>query len=124
MSALGSKGNPIRVDHVRGEHAYLSGLACPSGHRVEYRRLGSVGLGPHGNILDHYEVWCSACGWGPRALFFDMYHPTEPDRGALPEGFARFDQSRSGGGRGESGREESGVSGADRPPPRLNGRGH
>lgn len=69
---LGSRENPVRCDMPDGERAYLERLRCPDGSPPRFERFGSVGVGPHGNILDGYLVHC---GEDETTVFMDMYHP-------------------------------------------------
>lgn len=63
------KTNPIPADG----NWYCKRLRCPSGHPYYYHRLGSVGHGPDGHIVDCMELICF--GRESRVkLFFDMYH--------------------------------------------------
>ncbi len=69
---LGSRENPVRCDMPDGEHSYLERLRCPDGSQPRFERIGSFGIGPHGNILDGYMVHC---GEDETTVFMDMYHP-------------------------------------------------
>ena len=73
---LGARGNPVRVDGPSGEHAYLSRLRCLEGDAPLFERLGSVGEGPYGRILDIYEVRC-VVGERSADVYMDMYHPND-----------------------------------------------
>lgn len=70
--ALGSKGNPVRVNGPKGENQYFERLACPSGESVEYERLGSAGTGPYGFILDQFKIVCE--NGLEKDIYVDMYH--------------------------------------------------
>lgn len=52
---------------------YCRRLRCPAGHPYWYHRLGSVGQGPDGHIIDRVELLCLARE-SRIELFFDMYH--------------------------------------------------
>ncbi len=81
---LGSKTNPIRCDGPRGERAYLRGLRCAGdGQAPRFERLGSVGIGVYGNVLDEYDVTCRG---ESRSVFFDIYHHKHVEE-APPPGF-------------------------------------
>jgi hypothetical protein len=69
---LGSKTNPIRCQGADGERDYLKHLKCGDGASPRFRRAGSAGVGPYGNIMDDYQV---SCGSATQSIFFDMYHP-------------------------------------------------
>ena len=70
---LGRRENPVRCSMPRGERDYLMRLRCSGGEPVEFKRGGSVGPGPHGNILDRYEVRCPGHP-DTTSIFMDMYH--------------------------------------------------
>ncbi len=80
---LGSKENPVRSFMPYGEREYLMRLRCPDGVVPEFDRVGSVGRGPYGNILDAYEISCLASGTGT-AVFMDMYHPDYREMRPIP----------------------------------------
>lgn len=74
---LGSKDNPVRVFMPEGQRAYLNSLKCVNGGLVKYKRLGSVGEGPYGFMLDLYEVKCELKSKGIEkeySIYMDMYH--------------------------------------------------
>jgi hypothetical protein len=73
---LGSYDNPIRADGPRGQREYLSKLICPNGEPIQnYDRSGSVGIGPYGFMLDHYNVNCEQATELTKAgVYMDMYH--------------------------------------------------
>ncbi len=84
---LGSQGNPVRADMPKGEHEYLSSLACSDGSQISYRRLGSAGTGPYGTILDIYNVSCFVNSTLEEyTVYMDMYHPNYKETQAI-EGF-------------------------------------
>jgi hypothetical protein len=70
---LGSALNPVRCFQPGGEHVYLENLLGPQGQPLRYERIGSVGNGPSGNILDLYHV-TSADGVVDVKIHMDMYH--------------------------------------------------
>jgi hypothetical protein len=70
--ALGSRTNPVRCDFPAGERAYLERLRCKDGSPVKCQRIGSVGAGPYGNMMDGYLVFCGATRV---EVIMDMYHP-------------------------------------------------
>lgn len=69
---LGARTNPVRCSDPSGERAYLNRLRCPDKSGPQYYRIGSVGVGPYGNILDAYNLKCE--GKEPVIVFMDMYH--------------------------------------------------
>lgn len=71
---LGARGNPVRVDGPSGEHEYLGRLRCLEGDAPMFERLGSVGEGPYGSILDVYDLRCTE-GDRSAQVYMDMYHP-------------------------------------------------
>lgn len=78
---LGDKGNPVRVNTPRGQHAYLSRLACPDGATPTFRRVGNFGMGVYGTIIDGYDV---SCAGKSSMVFMDMYHPDYVELRAVP----------------------------------------
>lgn len=87
---LGAKTNPVRCKGPRGERAYLNRLRCGDGKPPEYRRMGSYGKGPYGNILDGYSVSCE--GKDAVTVFMDMYHEHVEEK-AVP-GFTIVDSEK------------------------------
>jgi hypothetical protein len=84
---LGSKGNPIRVFEPSGERAYLAKLVCTDGSRISYKRGGSAGAGPYGNMLDLYSVSCFIeSKLYEHSIYMDMYHFEYQENKAV-EGF-------------------------------------
>ena len=72
---LGAHGNPVRVDGPSGEHEYLARLRCLEGNAPKFERLGSVGEGPYGSILDVYDLRCMD---GDRSAQCSGLPPTGP----------------------------------------------
>jgi hypothetical protein len=68
------RGGPRRTDY-----AYIAGYRCPDGSmplgldvaRGAAARVGNVGAGPDGHVLDLYEVPCPG---GPVRVYVDAYH--------------------------------------------------
>jgi hypothetical protein len=79
---LGSKKAPVRCDKPGGEHAYLRRLRCPNGKAPSYNRVGSMGYGGHGNIVDLYSVKCAGTG-ETHKIYMDMYHPGYVEKRAV-----------------------------------------
>ncbi|MDZ4263360.1 MAG: hypothetical protein U1B30_13655 [Pseudomonadota bacterium] len=73
---LGTKENPVRVQGPMGQRDYLSRLVCENNEPVSaFRRSGSMGIGPFGNMIDLYEVICDANkGAVSHSVYLDMYH--------------------------------------------------
>jgi hypothetical protein len=68
---LGSKANPVRENMPRGEYAYLGRLRCADGQHPAATRVGNVGTGVYGNIVDLFQVTCPGAAV---AVYMDMYH--------------------------------------------------
>lgn len=81
---LGSKDNPVRVEQPAGERAYLARLRCADDTPPGYRRLGSIGGGPYGTILDLYEVNCDSSAPATAEVIMDMYHKGHIERRPVP----------------------------------------
>jgi hypothetical protein len=79
---LGSQKNPVRVGGPGGQRAYLSRLRCEDGRYPEFERIGSMGVGPWGSIVDGYSVVCAS---GQKAtVFMDMYHSQHLEDRTVP----------------------------------------
>lgn len=83
---LGTAQNPIRGFMPAGEREYLDRLSCPSGLESNYSRIGSVGIGPYGAMLDAYKVRCPEdLDRSPGTIvYMDMYHPTYVENKPIP----------------------------------------
>ncbi len=86
-----TKNKPIKVGSSeeyggpKAEREYLDSLFDAQGKRIIARRIGSVGKGPDGNILDAYEI--STSDGKKFQLYIDMYHPKNlPARQLAPKG--------------------------------------
>lgn len=81
---LGSTENPVRVYLPAGQRAYLTRLRCSDGQPPSFERLGNLGDGVFGSVIDNYEVKCD--GGEPKQSFIimDMYHPDHTETGAPP----------------------------------------
>jgi hypothetical protein len=87
----GSEKKPIKLgskDELGGpkaERAYLDALRDEAGKPVTYKRVGSVGKSPDGNVMDLYEVTTTS---GKKfKLYIDMYHPKKgPGDQPAPKG--------------------------------------
>lgn len=80
---LGSKKSPVRCDKPGGEHAYLQRLRCPDGTAPSFNRVGSMGLGGYGHIVDLYSVRCDSTG-EKHKIYMDMYHPGYVEKAPVP----------------------------------------
>jgi hypothetical protein len=78
---VGSQQNPIKVYGVEMERFYCKFLRTPGGEEIVYERVGSVGKGPYGNILDVYKVKTKD-GKKQWDVHIDMYHE---DARSLPQ---------------------------------------
>jgi hypothetical protein len=85
------KSNPIQVGGPEGfsgpasEQLYLRHLRDSQFKPCKFDRLGSVGSGPDGHILDLYEITSS--DGRKYQLYMDMYHPgIHPFHVNAPEG--------------------------------------
>ena len=82
---FGSENNPVRVYYPEGERAYIENLRCTDGSRVSYQRVGSVGIGPYGNILDLYSLSCFVNETLIEyKIYMDMYHPDYKEMRPIP----------------------------------------
>ncbi|HJN60063.1 MAG TPA: tetratricopeptide repeat protein [Alphaproteobacteria bacterium] len=82
LAPLGASSNPVRADGPPGERQYLMRLRCPEGDAPAFGRLGSVGEGPYGRIMDVYDVQCG--GDGSAEVYMDMYHQNHNEQRPLP----------------------------------------
>jgi hypothetical protein len=78
---LGSRANPVRENMPAGEIAYLRRLRCKDGKAPAHERVGNVGPGVYGNIVDLYKVTCP--GAAATEVYMDMYHDG-PENRAIP----------------------------------------
>ncbi len=72
---LGSEQNPIRSDGPNGERAYLGRLRCADGNAPQFTRVGNLGFGAFGSIVDGYDVKCSGSSPAQSMVVMDMYFP-------------------------------------------------
>lgn len=70
--ALGSQENPVRASAPTGQRAYLDRLRCADGKAPVYNRVGNVGPGIYGYIVDWYSVQCAE--QAAVSIYMDMYH--------------------------------------------------
>jgi hypothetical protein len=81
-SPLGSARNPVRAEMPYGERAYLAKLVCENGARpTEVARIGSMGAGPDGHIVDAYTAKCAG---KMIHVYMDMYHCGYVENRAVP----------------------------------------
>lgn len=71
---LGSDANPVRSTGPQGQRAYLARLRCEDGRQPAFERMGSMGIGPFGNIIDAYSVQCQDSQPADTTIYMDLYH--------------------------------------------------
>lgn len=81
---LGSLDNPVRVNRPAGERAYLARLRCSDGRRPDFVRVGNVGIGVYGNVIDRYDVNCHSAAPGRVDIYMDMYFNGAGEQRAVP----------------------------------------
>lgn len=70
---LGSKENPVRADMPAGQRAYLARLRCTNGEPPTWTRIGNLGPGAFGSIVDQYDVRCDGSAPRRTIVVMDMY---------------------------------------------------
>lgn len=70
---LGSKENPVRADMPDGERAYLARLRCTNDAPPAWRRVGNLGSGVFGSIVDQYDLRCEGAHPPRTIIVMDMY---------------------------------------------------
>lgn len=84
-----SREKPIKVGPrslgSAAQGTYLRTLRDEAGEPVKFKRVGSFGTGPYGNVLDGFEVTTST---GRKVLLYiDMYHEdSDPRKQPAPHG--------------------------------------
>ena len=81
---LGSAQNPVRANMPAGQRAYLSRLRCANGRAPTFDRIGSMGAGPYGSIIDAYSVICVGSSPADSLVHMDMYHAAHVEAAAVP----------------------------------------
>ena len=79
---LGSPSNPVKAHMPAGQREYLRRLRCPDGEPPKFERVGSLGPGPYGKIIDGYKLECP--GAEPSWVVMDMYHPGYRETAPVP----------------------------------------
>ena len=74
----------MRSEGPAGERAYLDRLRCSDGLTPRSERIGSMGYGPFGNIVDAYEVLCAGAEPARSVIYLDMYHSGFREKRAVP----------------------------------------
>jgi len=83
---LGSKENPVRADMPGGQRAYLARLRCNNDTPPTWRRVGNLGSGAFGSIVDQYDLRCEGAHPPRTILVMDMYFKGHVEDRAV-EGF-------------------------------------
>lgn len=83
---LGSREAPVRCHGPAGQREYLDRLRCSDGRAPSYKRVGNVGRGAYGNVVDHYQLHCEGPAM-PQDVYMDLYFPGYAEPRAIP-GFA------------------------------------
>jgi hypothetical protein len=83
---LGSEQNPVRAAMPQGQRAYLADLRCSDGKPPEFNRIGNMGIGTFGNIVDAYSLRCEGSEPAASTIYMDMYHAGYREKRA-PLGF-------------------------------------
>ena len=81
---LGSEQNPVRAAMPQGQRAYLALLRCSDGKAPEFNRIGNMGIGVFGNIVDSYSVRCEGSEPAASTIYMDMYHAGYRETRSLP----------------------------------------
>ena len=67
------KSNPIPVCYPNGQMEYLRSLRCKCGEQFDFSRIGNLGPGPDGHVVDGFELVCKT-GKCQITLYMDMHH--------------------------------------------------
>lgn len=70
---LGSEENPVRADMPGGQRAYLARLRCTNGAPPIWSRVGNLGPGVFGSIVDQYDLRCEGAHPPRTIIVMDMY---------------------------------------------------
>lgn len=81
---LGSEANPVRAAMPQGQRAYLASLRCADGKAPAFDRIGNMGVGTFGNIVDAYSVRCEGSEPAESQIYMDMYHAGYAETRAVP----------------------------------------
>ena len=73
LHPLGSDKNPVRADMPDGQRAYLARLRCTNDAPPIWRRVGNLGSGAFGSIVDQYDVRCPGAHPPRTIIVMDMY---------------------------------------------------
>jgi hypothetical protein len=83
---LGSEENPVRADMPGGQRAYLARLRCTNGAAPTWSRVGNLGSGVFGSIVDQYDLRCEGAHPPRTIIVMDMYFKGYVEARAI-EGF-------------------------------------
>lgn len=83
---LGGAGNPVRAHLPAGSRAYLARLRCSDGEAPLAMRVGNLGRGVFGSVVDAYELTCVSGAPAKSTVLIDMYHSDHRET-AAPPGF-------------------------------------
>lgn len=83
---LGSKENPVRADMPGGQKAYLARLRCTNDAPPTWRRVGNLGSGVFGSIVDQYDLRCEGAHPPRTIIVMDMYFKNHVEARAV-DGF-------------------------------------
>jgi hypothetical protein len=72
---LGSRQNPVRAEMPAGQRAYLARLRCSNGTAPTFERVGNLGAGVFGSIVDQFDVRCQNSAPLRTIIVMDMYFP-------------------------------------------------
>ncbi len=81
--ALGTEKNPVRAEMPVGQRAYLDRLRCKNGTPPSYERVGNIGSGAFGSIVDQFDVRCQNSAPLRTIVVMDMYFPGHVEAGAV-----------------------------------------
>ncbi len=70
---LGTFQNPVLSRGPAGQAEYIARMRCPDGASVRVMGRGSRGGGPHGHIIDGYQLRCETLGTNHQ-VYIDVYH--------------------------------------------------
>lgn len=70
---LGSKENPVRADMPAGQRAYLARLRCNNDAPPTWSRVGNLGSGVFGSIVDQFDLRCEGAHPPRTIIVMDMY---------------------------------------------------
>jgi hypothetical protein len=79
---LGTFSNPVLARGPSGQQEYIARMRCPGGSAPTVLMRGSRPGGPHGHIIDGYQLRCQT-DTTTHTVYMDMYHG-EDDRERRP----------------------------------------